>query len=80
MATVELPSRSTRTSAARFIAMCVPSEHDDGSDAGWHVYDRQSRTSKKVGTGAVAEAIAVTAAREANGRVEVPRGLQPRVG
>jgi hypothetical protein len=63
----------------RFTAMCVPGDRDDGSDAGWHVYDRLSRISKKVGTGAAAEALAITAAREANRRVGVPRGLQPRV-
>jgi hypothetical protein len=50
----------------RFTVMCVPGEHDDGSDAGWHVYDRRSRTSSKVGTGTAGEELAIDTAHEAN--------------
>ena len=53
----------------RFVAICVPGELDDGSDADWYIYDLLFRTSEKTGFGPQLRSIAIRTARDAN-RVE----------
>lgn len=50
-----------------WIAMSVPGDRDDGADTGWHVYNRETRRSRKIGSGAAACRTASTEAARLNG-------------
>lgn len=46
--------------------MSVPGDREDGADTGWHVYNRATRRSRKLGNGPAAERAAAAEATRLN--------------